>query len=427
MIYEPFQEQESFHLDCSRFRGVFAGKRSGKTECGAIEAIRLHDGRSNWDESPVDPYVGAIIAPSYRLLKNVSLRKFMSYARPFIKKYNKSDYEITWDDDSLIYGFTDQEPTKMEGYKIYWAWIDEVFDCKEETFLQVLTRLSDTQGRLIITGSLGLSHVVPKHHWVWKYFKEPETRMGDSGVFEWETARNPYFPKAELENAMRTLDIKTFNTLYRINWEATAKAAIFEDLDEGNLRDHEYDEDLETSVSIDWGWQHEMAVGFFQFNRKTGEVFLFDEIVEQKLKREDLWRKIQDKGYKIKNWYCDPAGKQSRAEADGLSMIKWFEQSPRNVQFVHKRSRVAYSISIVRSHIKNSLGQRKFFISPRCRKSWDQMKNYRYAEKSGIITEEPVKEKDDCPDMIRYYFHNRHDIFESEDQMVNLPRWGAFS
>ena len=79
MIYEPFQEQERFHRDRSRFRGVFAGKRSGKTECGAIEAIRLHNAMVGWDESPVDPYVGAIIAPSYRLLKNVSLRKFMSY------------------------------------------------------------------------------------------------------------------------------------------------------------------------------------------------------------------------------------------------------------------------------------------------------------------------------------------------------------
>jgi hypothetical protein len=96
------------------------------------------------------------------------------------------------------------------------------------------------------------------------------------------------------------------------------------------------------------------------------------------------------------------------------------------ISFKYIPSKPAYGISLVRIWIKNSLGQPKFFIHPkRCRKSWDQMKNYRYQEKNGILTDEIVKEKDDAPDMIRYYIHNRHNILRDENLMENMGRWGG--
>ena len=72
----------------------------------------------------------------------------------------------------------------------------------------------------------------------------------------------------------------------------------------------------------------------------------------------------------------------------------------------------------------NKLGQAKFYIDPRCRRSWDQMKNYRYAEKNGVMQEDPVKENDHCPDMIRYYFVNRHDFTRQGPDFEEMGRWG---
>lgn len=424
MEIELFPIQDKFIFDQSRIAGAFAGKRGAKTTGGAVRAILFQEEKPGWVANSIDPYMGGVIAPNYRMCKNLSIAKLQSYGRSFISKYTKSNLELTWHDDSIIRGYTDDHPEALEGEKLNWIWIDEIFQCKEQTFLEALARVSDSRGHIWCTGSLGVQYQVPKHHWAWKYFKDPNTLLEGSVVYEWSTADNPYFPKDELERLRRTLDPKTFRQMFEISWDVASNAAIYEDLDEANQREHDYRPDWETSISIDWGWKHDMAVGFFQINPKTQDVHLFDEIVAQGMTLEKLISAITAKNYRIKNWYCDAAGTQTR-EQTGISNVKWFHQ--RGIHFKYRRTAISYGIPIVRSFIRNGMGQAKFFIDPRrCRKSWDQLLSYRYKEKDGILTEDIVQEKDDCPDMIRYYFVNRHDIFKPKEEFSNMDRWGTF-
>ena len=151
-------------------------------------------------------------------------------------------------------------------------------------------------------------------------------------------------------------------------------------------------------------------------------MFLIDEIVESKLTLERLWEKIKAKPYAIRNWFCDSAGKQTR-EQTGISNVSWFQQSPRNIHFKYRNTAISYGIPLVRSFIQNGMGQKKLFIDPRCRKTIDQMKSYRYPEKDGIIGEVPVKEHDHCCDALRYYFVNRHDFTRAGPQAQSFNRW----
>ncbi len=429
MIYKAFQQQAQFHKSPARIRGAFAGKRGGKTEAGAIECIRLQETKPSYVKEGVDPYMGVIVAPTTDMLERLSWKKFLAYGRDFLAKDpTKRPALATWHDGSEIMGISADKPERFEGVKANWIWIDEVFQVNERFFLECLARVGDSEGFIFCTGSLGVQYTNPKNHWAYRYFKEepdPET-----ATFEWATAQNPYFPKKELKRLSEKLDPVTFRQMFELCWDASAKNAVYSDLDDHNLRSHDYDPRLETCIAIDWGWRHDMACGFFQYDPRTNEVFLFDEIVGPEIKREDLWQRIQAKGYRINKWFCDPAGQQSRQESDGLSMVKWFGQPPRSINFHWvggKKARLSYGISIVRSFIQNGLGQKKFFIDPKkCKASLDQMKNYRHAEKNGIISEDPIKEKDDAPDMIRYYFINRHDIYQPDDTFENLPRWGSF-
>ena len=366
--------------------------------------------------------MGGVIAPNYRMVKNLSLAKIVAYSKPDIKSYLDGKLEITYKDGSIIRGYTDDKPESMEGEMWAWGWIDEIFQCKEQTFLEALARVSDSEGYLWCTGSLGVQYVVPRHHWVWKYFKDPDTMLADLKVFEWDTRDNPHFPQDELKRLKATLDPKTFRQMFELSWDGSSQYAVYDQLDDLNLKSHTYDADLETSVSIDWGWTNEMAVGFFQYNSKTNEIFLFDEIVQSKLKLDQMWGLIRDRGYNINRWYCDTAGKQTR-EQSGISNIQYFKDNY-SISFEHRQTAISYGIPLVRSFIRNTLGQAKLFVDPKCRKSWDQLKNYRYAEKNGIMQEEPVKENDHCPDMIRYYIVNRHDFTRQGPQMESMGRWG---
>lgn len=407
VVYQPHDQQEAFHRSRARIRGAFAGKRGGKTEAGAIESIIFSEQQIGFKDNGIDPYLGVIIAPTSDMLRRLSLKKFTAYGWPFIVDHHKTHQEITWHNGSMIYGISADNPQRLEGVKATWIWMDEVFQMDEAIFLEAIARVSDTEGWLWCTGSLGTQYTNPKAHWCYKHFKDKP--LAGSEVFEWTTADNPYYPRTELERLRDTLDPRTFRQMFTIDWSVPGTALVYDEFDDANvIKAWSYNPSLETSVAIDWGWAHSMACLFFQYDRATDTVILFDEIVRSRMTLDQLWDQIKAKPYNINNWFCDIAGNQER-EQTAISNIAWFKQ--RGIHLKSRRTAVQYGIPIVRRFIKDGIGRRKFLIDEiRAPKSLDNIRNYSYPQRDGVITNEnPVKQDDDPVDAIRYYFVNRHD------------------
>lgn len=123
ILFNPFSIQQEILASRKRITGCFAGKRSGKTEIGAIKSIMYQEIKPNYDPNGIDPYIGLIIAPTNDMLRRLSIKKFLAYARPFVKNYNKSTQEIEWHDGSLIYGISADRPQRIEGIKAHWGWL----------------------------------------------------------------------------------------------------------------------------------------------------------------------------------------------------------------------------------------------------------------------------------------------------------------
>lgn len=410
IIFRPWGVQKQILRDPNRTIGAFAGKRGGKTEVGAIKAIKLTEEKPNWKPNGIDPFLTAIIAPTVDMLRRLSWKKFYAYARPFLpNNYNKSTHEATWHDGAQIYGLSADNPSRIEGIKANVIWLDEVFQMNEQTFLECKARVADSQGYLICTGSLGIQIINPKEHWAYKYFKlNPDE---NTSCYEWSTKDNPHFPPEELESLKNQLDPISFRSMFEIDWDTIPKNAVYLDFNEDNIiKNYVYKPEWPTYISIDWGYAHDMAVGFFQVDTFTKTVFLFDEIVQSRLKLEELWEKIILKltFYNITDWCCDVAGNQER-EQIGKSNVTWFKEKNVHLKYVTSRAftSIQYGVSLVRSHVKNMKGQRRFYISESCKKSVDGMRQYRYQEKDGTIqNENPIKKNDDAVDMIRYFFIN---------------------
>lgn len=427
MKYKAFKEQADFHKSQARVRGAIAGKRGGKTECGAIESIIHCEYQPGWENKEVDPYIGVIIAPTSDMLRRLSMAKFFAYAKPFKYEYHQTFQEVRWPNESIIYGISADKPQRLEGIKANWIWIDEVFQVSEQLFLEAMARVSDQQGRIWVTGSLGVQYANPKRHWVYKYFKEK--KMDGFELFEWATSRNPHFPVKELERLKDTLDPRTFRQMFTIDWNTPGTSLVYDEFSDANItRGFVLDPTRhEVSCVVDWGWAHQMACLFFAYDIVTDSVVLFDEIVGSKITLMQLYARIMAKNYKIKHYYCDVAGNQER-EQSGRSNVAWFRESPRNIDFKSRRTMITYGIPIVRQYISNGKGQKKFLIDEvSCPKSLDGMLNYRYPEKDGIIMDEtPVKKDDDCVDAVRYYFVNRLDKEMHKNTMTEFNRWGEW-
>ena len=74
-------KQMAFHRCLKRNRWVFGGNRSGKTECGAVEAVwaarGIHPFRQNRKNSE-----GWIVSLSYEVQRDVAQAKVLSYLKP---------------------------------------------------------------------------------------------------------------------------------------------------------------------------------------------------------------------------------------------------------------------------------------------------------------------------------------------------------
>lgn len=419
--FNPFEQQEEFLLSPARIRGAFAGKRGGKTEVGAIEVIRYAEEQPGYDRQSLDPYLILVIAPTFDMLRRVSMQKIRQYASPFKPQPNETRQELIWHNGTIIRGISADKPARMEGQKAHAAWIDEALQVSEQAFLECIARLSDTSGNLWCTGSLGVNFHNPRLHWAYKHFKEKPLR--DSACIEWATASNPFFPREELERLRETLDERTYKMLFEICWDIAALNMVYEDLSEENhCVNYKYNPMLPTFVSVDWGWTHKLAVGYFQYDAYRDKVYMFDEIVVNKTLLDNLYDQMQRRPYKITEYICDIAGNQER-EQTGISNMQWFRN--KGISFRVKKSAIQHGVSVVRSYIKNSNGQRRFFIDPvKCPQSLAGLRAYSYSVKNGMVYGElPEKKDDDCADMIRYYFVYKHDYSKPSTSIATFDRW----
>ena len=441
--FKPFKKQKkvirAVLKDGKRFVGAFAGKRGGKTEVGAIISGALHERRPGYKPNGIDPHLGIIAAPTYDMLRRLSWKKFLGYWRKFLKKApTKNPMEMIWHnsvdgDESLIYGISADKPERLEGVKANWIWIDEVFQVSEQFFLECMARVADTGGFVICTGSLGVQFINPKQHWAYKYFKENIHKDQTFACFEWTTADNPFFSKEEIERLRKTLDPVTFAAMFTITWDLTPKSAVYYNWSTANeIRGYKFNPDLETYISIDWGWAHPMCCGFYQYDRKNDIVYKFDEIFGSKITLDALYKKICERPFiktikkkridtltdgrkveveydfitNIKAFVCDIAGDQEREQL-GRSNIKYMKEKY-GIEFKRRKSAILKGVSIVRSYIQSATGFVRLFIDvEKCPETEKGIKRYGFPVKDGIIqNENPIKKDDDAADETRYFFWN---------------------
>jgi len=290
----------------------------------------------------------------------------------------------------------------------------------EHIFLEAIARVSDTQGYIWCTGSLGTQYNNPKSHWAYRFFKEKP--LSGSEIFEWTTADNPYYPREELERLKDTLDPRTFRQMFEIDWSVPGTALVYDEFDDANLiKGYVYNKNLPTYVAIDWGFAHAMAALFIQYDATRDKIYVFDEIVKSKLTLEQLYGQIMSRPYALNGWICDIAGNQER-EQSGISNVEWFKN--KGIKFQFRTAAIQATVSLVRSYIRNTKGIARLFVDEvKCPKLVDNIRNYSYPQKDGIITNEnPVKKDDDAVDALRYYIMNRHDATLRPNAVQTIKR-----
>ena len=163
-------QRRFFEKQTSTVRLVLGSNRSGKTECGAAEAIAHSLGYRPWlasddplywvrlpngDKIPV-PNVGRVLAQNFeQAIKQTILEKFDVYApQHLIKHLGRNSRgiitEMEWTNGSKIYFHSDdQDDLAFEGPNHHWVWIDE--PCGYRKYTGLKRGLVDHGGHLWMT------------------------------------------------------------------------------------------------------------------------------------------------------------------------------------------------------------------------------------------------------------------------------------
>ena len=91
------------------------GIRSGKTYAGSIKALTHAQPRT----------LGLVIGPTYKLLRDSTVRTFREIAGDWVTNFNKTDMLATlWNGAEVLFRSAD-EPDNIRGITADWAWLDE--------------------------------------------------------------------------------------------------------------------------------------------------------------------------------------------------------------------------------------------------------------------------------------------------------------
>lgn len=282
------EKQLLFHKCTAKNRWVFGGNRSGKTECGAVEAVWLARGIHPYkDNKPTD---GWVVSLSQQVQRDVAQSKILSYLkREWIddivmitgKKGGASSGVIDTIYIKNVFGSLskigfkscDQGREKFQGASLDYVWFDE--EPPEDIYIECKMRVLDRCGMIFgtMTPLKGLT-------WVYNTIYLNEKSDPDIWYEQMEWADNPYLNKDEIERFSATLSEDELQSR-KYGHFASGSGLVYSEFDENyNVIDpFDVPNDWYDKISIDPGLHNPLSCHWYACDC-DGNVYVIAEHYE---------------------------------------------------------------------------------------------------------------------------------------------------
>lgn len=175
--YELYEQQHDFVASLSRFTAFIGGVASGKTWAGAVKSLITMLENPSWK-------TGIIVAPTYGMLLDATWVTCLECWGDLVARHVTSPLpEIQLVTGQRILFRSADDPEKLRGPNLWWAWIDEGAYCHKNTWTRLIARLR--AGGL--AGPAWITTTPNQLNWVHELLKS-----GRIEVYEATTLDNPY-------------------------------------------------------------------------------------------------------------------------------------------------------------------------------------------------------------------------------------------
>jgi len=388
------KKQLKFHKDVSRSRWLFGGNRTGKTECGAVEAVTRAVGSQT---------EGWVVSLSYTVGRDVAQSKILKYLpKRFIKEIvmksgNKENPEYGVIDFIIVrnklgttskIGFKscDQGREKFQGVSLDWVWFDE--EPPEDIYQECLLRTLDRGGSVWGT-------MTPLKGRSWLYDKIYLGNRHSIHQMSWDD--NPYLGKREKRKMEMNLSKEALDQR-KYGRFALHSGLVFPEFGDENLREpFAIPKSWERILSIDPGYRN--PTGAVWVAKDDGENFwVFHDYCESEKEIGPLAKDIKDINarYKMPNQvFMDTASLQETLGSPEPVATKFMKHGLIVDTNVNKS--LLDGIDKLKAMFKDCLGNRRLFIFRNCQSLIKELKSYSWGDDN-----KPIKRGDHCIDALRY-------------------------
>ncbi len=408
-------KQLAFHKCPKRNRWVFGGNRSGKTECGAVEAVYMARGIHPYRQNK-DNVFGWVVSLSQQVQRDVAQAKILHYLN---RSWIQDVTMLSGKKDSLEYGVIDQihiknvfggtsiigfkscdqGREKFQGSSLDFVWFDEEppKDIYDECRMRVLDKCGDIFGTM--TPLKGLTFI---HDEIYlNSLNSPEVWYE---FMEW--ADNPYLNKEEVESLTSSLSPDQLESRRYGRFKASS-GLVYPEFDE-NIHvlssPIKIPTDWQDTISIDPGLNNPLSAHWYAVDY-DGNVFVVAEHFEAGRDIDYHANKIKEISESI-GWKKDRYGKISalidsaanqKTLASSKSVTELFYEKGINVNPRVNKDMFS-GIQRVKEYLHGQNNRPKIYLFPNCVNLIRELKSYRWGE--GDV---PRKVDDHSLDELRYY------------------------
>jgi len=375
----------------ARFRVAACGRRFGKSWLAMNEMAKF----ARYPNQRI-----LACAPTHKQCKNIwwSELKGMLIEKNWVKKINESELMITLVNGSTITLRSADNYDALRGGKYNFIVLDEFADMNPEAWFSVLRpTLSDMQGHALFIGSpKGRNHFYDL--WIEAGVLE------DWEAFQFTTLQGGNVPEEEIEAARRDLDERTFKSEYESEFVDFKGVCFYNYNDEYNLKKYtgEFTERTPIHVSCDFN-NSPLTAGIWV--KGADWLHAIDEVEIYGSNTLELVQEINRRYGTARQRFAYPDATGSRVNTNSMGMSDHIILQNNNFKLVTGKTNpnVNDSINSVNALMKNSMGETKLWIDPKCKKMRESYLKYVYKEGTRIPLKDNVH--DHHADHTRYICH----------------------
>ena len=408
------QKQMAFHKCLKKNRWVFGGNRSGKTECGAVEAVYLARGIHPYRQNK-DGVFGWVVSLSQQVQRDVAQQKVLSYLNP---SWIVDVTMLSGKKDSLKYGVIDQIQIrnvfggisvigfkscdqgreKFQGSSLDFVWFDE--EPPKDVYDECRMRVLDKRGEIFgtMTPLKGLTFIYDEI-----YLNKNNSPEVWCEFMEW--ADNPYLNEEEVKTLTSSLSEDVLESRRYGRFKSNT-GLVYGEFDQNVhvIEPFNIPPEWQDTISIDPGLNNPLSAHWYAVDY-DGTVYVVAEHYQagkdisyhsQRIKEisERLgWKK--DGSGRVQALIDSAANQKTLASTKSLTQL-FYEEGIAVNPCVNKD--MFTGIQRVKQYLKVVDGKAKIYIFKSCVNLIRELKSYWWGD-----GDKPKKVDDHSLDEMRYY------------------------